>query len=127
MQPRLAHHAGALLGETEPGCTHSQCRVVPPGGETGAQFEISQLLCVERGPNPGVVLAPGEKVPGDDGDFASNGDSRDMGAASTANAFVKGSQWPGAPDGLPRCFDQHGAGVTGTLLGDPSVPSRAVP
>src|SRR5215469_207715 len=46
----------------------------PPGGKAGAQFEISQLPGVECGPNPGVVLSPGEKVPDDDGDFASDGD-----------------------------------------------------
>jgi hypothetical protein len=73
----------------------------PAGRLAGAQFEISQFLCVERGPNPCVVLAPGEKVPDDDGDFASNGDGSDMGAASPPNAVVKGSQWPGGPDCLP--------------------------
>jgi hypothetical protein len=101
-------------------------RHVVPGGLAGAQLEIPQLLRVERGTNPCIVLAAGEKVPDDDGDFAGNGDGSHVGAAPPANAFVKGSQRPRPPNCLPRCFDQHRAGMTGALLGDPSVPSRAV-
>lgn len=90
----------------------------------GLQLKIAKLLRMKRGAGPNVALAFAQKVLDYDRKFAGGCNSGHVLAASCPDPQEKGPEWAWSAGCSPGRLDQHTAGMTATLLGNPAVLRR---
>ena len=87
-----------------------------------AVSSIWRSLLLGQGRAPvGVVLAAGEQMPEQDGEFAGDGDGRDLVPAASADALVEGAHRSRRADREQRGFGQGVADGAWSAFADPAV------
>ncbi len=105
------------------------CRSLLAAGRlmTGPELEIAQLSGMQGGTGPEIALVLGQQMPDQDGELARRCDGRDMLSPPGLHAQKEAAQRTWGARCRPGGLDQHAAGMTAALLGDPPMISGARP
>ena len=105
-------------------------RVSPPrwprrAGCPGTEFEVTDLLGVQRRTDPGIVFPAPQQMPDDHRQLASGRDGSDVLATTRADPQKEGAQRTRRPCRRPGGLNQHATSMATALFGDPAVVDRS--
>src|SRR5512143_1413153 len=96
-----------------------------PGRTSGLQFQLAQLPLEQGRSRPGVILPFAQQMPDQHGQLAGGRDGSHLVAALRPDLEEESTSGSGSGAHGPGGFDEHGAGVRPSLLGDSTVKRGA--
>jgi hypothetical protein len=103
----------------------SRAPLATAGRMPGTEFEVTDLLGVQRRTDPGIVFLAPQQMPDDHRQLARGRDGSDVLATTRADPQEEGAQRPRRPCRRPGGLNQHATSMATALFGDPAVVDRS--